>query len=147
MLDTLPGEDAIIAKLKTIPGVDVFEGEYAPDSYEPVVDPETHLFKPYLTVKFNPGFSAGDNGIVSNADDTQRAAFSVFVITPDDRLTRHIRNQVRRVLLVDFEPEDASALRVASGYSFVDSDLGYNRYVQNVGFSYTFNLTPESVVI
>lgn len=139
-LDTSAGEQDIVAKIKTIPGVDVFEGEYLPDSFVPVVD-ANKMFKPYLLIKFNAGFPTYDNGIVGPDKDTLRNTFSVYVVSPVDRVTRNIRDQVRQKMLTDFRPTDGSSLRPAGGYSFIDTDLGYHRYVHNIGFAYTTNLS------
>lgn len=137
---TLNSEIDIINKVKTIPGIDVIEGEYTPDGYKPTVD-ANNLFVPYVLLKFNGGFPAYDNGIVSPDLDTQRATFSAYVVAPNDRTARAIRDQIRVAMLTNFIPTDASMLRPTSGFSFVDSDLGYNRYVHNIGFSYYFNLS------
>ena len=139
-LSSVPSEDDIMTKLRTIPGVDVIEGEYTQDSYIPVLD-ANKMFKPYLLVKFNGSFPSYDNGIVSPDLDSQRASFSVFVVTPTDRTTRLIRDQVRVKMLTDFIPTDGSTLRPTGGYSFVDSDLGYQRYAANIGFAYLHNLS------
>ena len=139
-LNAVQGEDDITAKLRTLPGVDVIEGEYTPDGYVPVTDAQK-MFKPYLLIKFNGGFPSYDNGIVGPEKDTQRATFSVYIVTPVDRVTRQIRDQVRELMLTDFRPTDGSSLRPTGGYSFIDADLGYHRYVANIGFSYTFNLS------
>jgi len=139
-LDSILGEDDIIAKLKTIPGVDVMEGEYTVDGYAPKLD-VNKMFKPYLLVKFNGAFPTTDNGIVGPQYDTQRATFSVYVVTPDDRTTRVIRSQVREMMLTNFAPRDGSMLKPAGSFSFVDVDLGYNRYCHNIGFAYQFNLS------
>lgn len=139
-LNSLPSEDDIVAKLKEIPGVDVIEGEYTQDSFVPTLD-VNKMFKPYVLVKFNGGFPAYDNGIAGPELDTQRATFSVFVVSPADRVSRDIRSQVREIMLTNFTPTDASSLRPTGGYSFIDADLGYHRYVQNIGFAYTFNLS------
>lgn len=139
-LDSMPGEDDVVARIKTIPGVDVFEGEYLPDSFTPVLD-ANKMFKPYLVIKFNAGFPTYDNGIVGPEKDSLRNTFSVYVVTPSDRVTRQIRNQVREKMLTNFVPRDGSSLRPQGGYSFVDTDLGYNRYVHNIGFAYQTNLS------
>lgn len=139
-LNSEPGEDDVMAKLRTIPGVDIVEGEYTPDSWTPDVD-ANGLFKPYFTVKFNAGFPTYDNGIVGPEKDSLRNTFSVYVASPDDRLTRNLRNQVREKMLTDFAPTDGSSLKPTGGFSFVDSDLGYNRYVHNIGFAYQTNLS------
>lgn len=140
MQATGPGELDILAKIRTIPGVDVIEGEYTNDSYKPKVDPISKMFKPYLLVKFNGGFATNDNGIVSSLHDTGRASITVFVVSPDDGVSRDLRDQLRVKMLDRFEPTDGSALRPGGSYSFVDSDLGYNRYAQVTSFSYTYNL-------
>lgn len=145
-LSQVAGEDDIVAKLKEIPGVDVMEGEYVSDSYIPVVDPVTKLFKPYILVTFDPPNETFDNGIADPAWDTQRGQIAVFVVSPDDRLTRVLRDQVRQKLLISFRPTDASFLRGKGGYRFVDPDLGFHRYVQVLYFRYTFNLTPDTVI-
>ena len=139
-LASLPGETDIVNKVKEIPGVDVMESDYVDDSYEPVVD-ENKLFKPYILVKFNGGFQAYDNGIVGPETDTQRATFTVYVVSPDDQTTRNIRDQVRVKMLTSFSPTDGSSLRPGNSFSFVDPDLGYHRYVHASSFSYLFNLS------
>jgi hypothetical protein len=139
-LNLSAGENDIVDKLKTIPGIDVIEGEYTEDSYVPKVD-SNKLFKPYVLVKFSGAFATSDNGIVGPDKDTLRNTFSVYVVTPDDRVTREIRDQVRIKMLTDFQPTDGNSLRPTGGYSFIDADLGYNRYVHNIGFSYTTNLS------
>lgn len=139
-LSTVPGEDDIVTRLKEIPGVDVMESDYTDDSYVPEVD-ANKMFKPYLLVKFNGGFQDYDNGICGPEKDTQRATFTVYVVSPDDRTTRDLRDQVRQKMLTDFRPTDGSSLRPGNSYSFVDPDLGYHRYVHAPSFSYKFNLS------
>lgn len=138
----LQGEDDIVARLKTIPGIVVIEGEYTPDSFKPTVD-ASGLFTPYILLKVDPATQAFDNGIADPSWDTQRAGIQIFIVSPDDRLTRSLRDQVREKLLVNFRPTDGSFLRPRGGYSFIDPDLGYHRYVQVVGFTYMFNLSQS----
>lgn len=141
-LEQLAGEDDIIAKIRELTDLDVFEGEYTPDGYKPELDPESKLFAPYITVKFHPAISGNDPGIADPAWDTQRGSFTVFVVSPDDRTTREIRDRVRVKLLKDFRPEDGSRIRVRGGFSFTDPDVGYHRYVQANEYTYVFNLSP-----
>lgn len=143
-LEQKPGEDDIITALRAIPGVDVIEDEYTEDSYVPKIDTDTGLFLPYITVKFDVATATFDNGIADPSWDTQRAGVQVFVVSPLASVTRNIRDQVRVALLKDFRPTDGSYLKSRGGYSFVDADLGYHRYVQVLGFSYTFNLSPTT---
>lgn len=138
-LNTVPGEDDIVDRIKEIDGVDVMESDYVDDSYIPVVD-ANKMFKPYILVKFNGGFQHYDHGIVGPEKDTQRATFTVYIVSPDDRTTRLIRDQVRVKLFTDFRPTDGGFLRPGNSYSFVDPDLGFHRYVHALAFSYMFNL-------
>lgn len=139
-LGTTPGETDITNKLKTIDKVDVMEGDYTDDSYLPDVD-ANGLFKPYILVKFNGSLQEYDNGIVGPEKDTQRATFTVFVVSPDDRVSRILRDQVREKMLTNFRPTDGSFLRPGNAYSFVDPELGYHRYVHALAYSYKFNLS------
>lgn len=139
-LSSGPGELDIFNKIKEVPGIDVQEGEYTADSYSPVVD-ANKMFKPYALIKFNGAFPWNDSGIVGPQYDTLRASFSVYVVSPSDRVSRSIRDQIRVKLMTGFRPTDGSLLNNTSGLSFIDSDLGYNRYVHVVGFSYLFNLS------
>lgn len=133
------GEDDIIARIKEIPGVDVMESDYTDDSYKPEMD-ANNMFVPYILIKFNGGFPNYDNGLCGPEMDTQRATVTVYVVSPDARTTRLMRDRVREKMLTNFRPTDASSLRPGNSYSFVDPDLGYHRYVQAMSFSYTFNL-------
>lgn len=138
-LSASAGENDILAKLKTIPGVDVMESDYTDDSYVP--DQVNGLFKPYIQVKFNGAFQEYNNGIVGPDKDTLRANFTVYVVSPDAATTRNIRDQVRVKLLTNFRPTDGSSLRPSTSFSFVDPDLGFHRYVQALSFNYSFNLS------
>jgi len=98
-------------------------------------------FVPYLTVKFNGGFPANDNGIVGPEKDTQRISISVYIIAPDSTISRNIRDQVTIALLTDFKPTDGSSLRSAGSLSFIDTSLGRKRYVSSISFNYLSNLS------
>lgn len=134
------GETDIVNKIKSVPGIDVMQGEYTPDGWKPVLD-VNGLFKPYVTIKFNAGFPTLDNGICGPDKDTLRNTFSIYVVSPDDAISRNLRDQIRSALLTNFQPTDGSSLKTTGGFSFVDSDLGYNRYVHNIGFAYLTNLS------
>ena len=141
-LATAQGELDILNKIKEIPGIDVQEGEYTADSYVPVTD-ANKMFKPYALVKFNGAFPFNDAGIVGPYYDTLRASFSVYVVSPTDRVSRSIRDQIRGKLITaapSFRPTDGSQLTNTGGLAFIDSDLGYNRYCHVINFSYLFNL-------
>jgi hypothetical protein len=139
-LSFILGEDDITTRIKTVPGIDVLEGEYLPDSFVPETD-DNGLFVPYVTIKFNGSFPANDNGIVGPEKDTQRISVSIYVVAPDSRVSRNIRDQITATLLTDFKPTDGSSLRPAGSLSFIDVSLGYKRYVSQLNFSYYANLS------
>lgn len=139
-LDTVPGENDIVARIREIQGLDVMEGEYASDSFIPTLD-ANKMFAPYALLKFNPAFPGYDDGIVGPEKDTMRNTFGVYVVSPDDNTTRQFVSRVREKMLTDFRPTDGSSLKPTGGYSFVDSDLGYNRYVHQISFAYMTNLS------
>jgi hypothetical protein len=139
-LASAAGELDILNKIKEVPGIDVQEGEYTADSFVPKVD-ANKMFKPYALIKFNGAFPWNDSGIVGPQYDTLRASFSVYIVSPTDRVSRKIRDDIRIKLMTNWHPTDGSLLSNTSGLSFIDTDLGYNRYVHVVGFSYLFNLS------
>ena len=141
-LATLPGEDDIMARLRnSLPNVHVARGEYLEDSYEPKVD-ENGMFSPYVLVAFGGNFEFTREGSIVGARwDTQVATFTIYVVTPSPRECSRIRDIIREKLSVDFRPTDGGPVTVNTGYSFTDSDLGYHRYVQAIGFRYLFNLS------
>lgn len=141
-LETLPAEDAILAKLKTeLPHVYVDRGTYLEDSVIPKSD-EDGMFQPYVLVAFGGNYAyGGDSSIIGPRWDTQRATLTMYIVAPTDRVATQIKDKIRAALLTDFRMPDAGAMRVNTGYSFVDTDLGYNRYVQVIGFAYLFNLS------
>lgn len=140
VLSIVNSEDDVIAQIKTVPGIDVYAGAYTPDSFNPRVDAHG-MFTPYVLVRFNGSYQTNDQGIIGYDKDTLRNTFTAYIVSPDDRTTRDLRDQVRQALLVDFQPTDSSSLAPAGGLSFVDADLGYNRYVNASDYYYITNLS------
>lgn len=139
MLGTSAGERDIMNRLSEIEGITFMEGTYTETSFEPETD-ENKLFAPYALVAFGGFYPGFENGIVGSHLDTHRATFSIYVVAPFDSTAREFRDDIRNKLMVDFRPTDGTQLRPNTGYSFTDGDLGFNRYVQVVGFSYKFNM-------
>lgn len=141
MLGTLTGEKEIIEKLEQdVPNVYIQRGSYLDDGYAPKAN-DAGLFQPYMLVAFGGSYEyARDNSLAGPRWDTQRATFTVYMVAPYDEVAQEVKDRVRDSL-VGFRPHDGSALTINTGYSFVDADLGFNRYVQVVGFSYLFNLS------
>lgn len=141
-LTTLTGEKEVMALLRTIPNVTWQEGSYLEDGYSPEAN-EDGLFEPYALVEFGGSYEfTADNGLAGPRWDTQRATFTIYMAAPFDAVARQVKDRVKE-LLVGFRPTDGSALRINTGYAFTDADLGYNRYVQVIGFSYQYNLSAS----
>ena len=134
-----PAMEDIFAELKTVlPHVDIMMGDYVMDSYVPTVD-TNGLFKPYILCKVHTAYETADNGICEKSADPLQGNFSLFIVTPDGWVTQKLTDEVR-VALRGKRFTDTDMLLVSGGYSFVDPDLGFHRYVQNIGFSFRYNL-------
>lgn len=137
-ISQLTGQNDIITQLKTISGVQVYEGQYLTDGAIPDLT-ESGLFTPYITTVFGPSYQGLDRGIISERLNTMRTTVTVYAVSPSDNLTRQVIDKVRDKLL-GFKPTDATELAVYGGYNFVDADLGVNRYVHAAVFTYTTNM-------
>lgn len=138
-LEQVPAHDSILAQLKTIQGIDVYEGQYITDGSIPKLD-VNGLFPPYATTVFGASYEGTSRGIVKEKYNTLRTTVTVYVIAPTDRLTRQYVDKAREALL-GFIPTDGSPLKPYGGYDFVDADLGVTRYVHSLVFSYETNMT------
>lgn len=138
-LSQVPAQDAIMAQLETIPGIDVYTGQYLTDGASPPMD-ANGLFKPYITTVFGASYLGADRGIVSERQNTLRTTVTVYCASPSDRITRQYIDRVREKL-IGFIPPDATQLQAFGGYIYVDADLGVNRYVHSAVFQYTTNMS------
>jgi hypothetical protein len=136
----VPGHDSIITQLKTITGVEVYEGQYLTDGVVPKQD-NNGLFPPYITVVFGASYAGTSRGIVTERYNTMRTTCTVYVVSPTDKLTRQYIDQVRDKLLA-FQPVDGTPMTPFGGYDFVDADLGVNRYIHSAVFQYESNVSP-----
>lgn len=134
----LAGQDAIVTALKTIVGVDVYEGQYVTDGSYPPMD-DNGYFVPYLTTVFGSSYQGPDRGIVSERYNNLRTTVTVYSVAPIDRLSRQFNDAVRDKLL-GFIPPDGTQLKAYGGYTYVDSDLGKNRYIHASVFQYSTNM-------
>lgn len=143
MLATLTGEREIIDLLRSrIKNVEFRRGAYLEDGFQPEAD-DNGIFKPYALVQFGGSYEFPRDASLAGARwDTYRATFTIYMVAPYDEVAQQVKDKVKDVL-VGFRPHDAGPLTINTGYSFTDADLGYNRYVQVVGFSYLFNLSNE----
>lgn len=138
-ISQVPGQDDIMEQLRTIEGVEVYEGQYLTDGAVPKTNTQG-LFEPYITTVFGASYMGADRGIVSERYNTMRTTVTVYVVSPSDRLTRQYLDIVRDKLL-GFIPEDGTQLQPYGGYDFVDADLGVNRYVHSAVFQYSTNMS------
>lgn len=140
-LATLPGERDIVDTLRvSIPNVQFRRGSYLDDGFVPKAT-DDGIFEPYALLQFGGSYEfPRDNSLAGPRWDTQRATFTMYIVAPYDEVAQQVKDRVKDVL-VGFRPTDGSGLTVNTGYSFTDADLGYNRYVQAIGFSYLYNLS------
>lgn len=139
-LAQVPGHDSILAALKTIQGVDVYEGQYLTDGAVPDQD-ANGLFPPYITTIFGASYQGSSRGIVTERYNTLRTTCTVYVVSPTDRLTRVYIDQVRDKL-IGFAPVDGSHMEAFGGFDFADADLGVTRYIHSAVFQYETNMAP-----
>lgn len=139
MNDQTPGQDEIITAVKTIQGLNVYEGQYVTDSS--VIEKDASgIFIPYATISFGTSFEGPDRGISSTKLNTYLTNCTVWVVAPDDRLSRVFQDKVRAIL-VGFEPSDATPLRLQGGYNYADTDMGLTRYVHSTLYAYQTNIS------
>lgn len=140
-LTTSTGEREVLNLLRTsIKNVAFREGSYLDDGFAPEAD-ANGLFEPYVLVQFGGSYEySRDNSLAGPRWDTQRATFTIYIVAPYDAVARQVKDRVKD-LLVGFRPTDGGPLTINTGYSFTDADLGFNRYVQVIGFQYLYNLS------
>jgi hypothetical protein len=138
-ISQVAGQDDILAELRTIDGVSVYEGQYLTDGAVPEMN-NTGYFKPYITTIFGTSYQGDSRGIVTERYNTLRTTVTVYVVSPVDRVTRQILDQVRDKLL-GFVPTDATQLAAYGGYTYIDADVGINRYVHAAVFTYSTNMS------
>jgi hypothetical protein len=129
----------IITQLETIPGVDVYRGQYLTDGAVPQMT-EDGLFPPYITIVFGASYAGYSRGIVSERLNTLRTTVTVYVVSPSDSITLDFIDQVNDKML-GFVPTDGTELKAYGGYDYVDADLGVNRYVHSLVFTYQTNMS------
>ena len=140
-LTTGVGETDIVNRLRdTVPGVTFRRGSFLDDGYQPSVD-SNGFFEPYVLVEFDGPFEfPADNGLAGVRKDTQRHTVRLYCVAPFDEVAGQVKDYAAETL-IGYAPTDGSALKINTGYAFADADLGYNRYVRVIGFSYLFNLS------
>jgi hypothetical protein len=133
------GQSEIVAQVKTVEGLDVYEGPYISDGAVPT-KADNGMFIPYATVDFGSSYQGSERGIVGSRYNTLLTNVTVHVVSPDDRLSREFQDAVRDKL-IDFTPVESSPLTVQGGFNFADTDLGYTRFVYSTTFRYQTNMS------
>lgn len=131
-------EEIFTAIRAALPAVDLMMGDYVMDSFVPESD-ANNLFTPYILCKIHTSYETADNGICEKSADPLQGSFSLYIVSPDGWITQELTDNVR-IALRGKRFVDTGPLLVSGGYSFVDADLGYHRYVQNIGFTFQHNL-------
>lgn len=137
-LNQVPGQNDILAQLRTIPVIPVYEGQYLTDGAKPPMW-EGGIFQPYITTVFGATYQGHDRGIVSERYNSVVTTVTVYCVAPTDKISRQYLDTVREKL-TGFIPTDGTQLAPYGGYNYVDADLGANRYVNSAVFRYTTNM-------
>jgi len=137
MISQVAVQDAILAEVQTIQGLDVYEGPYT--NAEQPVEQSNGLFIPYCTVQFGTSYEGSERGIGPVEYNSLLTNTTVYVVAPNDRLSREFQDQVR-VKLTGFIPADSTPLTIQGGFNFADTDLGPTRYVHGTTFRHQTNM-------
>jgi hypothetical protein len=133
------GQLDIVNQVKTVTGLNVYEGPYVSDGAVPE-KADNGIFIPYALVDFGTSYQGAERGILGTRYNTLLTNVTVHVVAPDDRISRDFQDDVR-VKLIDFIPTDSSPLTVQGGFNFADTDMGYTRYVYSTTFRYQTNMS------
>ena len=133
-------QDEIMAELRTLPGVDVFEGMATDEVLAKFTGP--NQMKPFVTVDFGALVSSHKKvkGIVGARYDTHEGNIVVHSVANDMRTARMVIESVRGVLL-GFIPTNCSQLipETYGGIGEISSMVSPSRFSQVQPFVFLVN--------
>lgn len=106
-------QDEITAQLKTIPNVDLYEGQMSDEAFAALVA-DSNQIKPFITVSYGGLIDPRKrvNGITGAKQDSQDTTFVVRAVANTDRTSRKAL-QLALDKLVGFVPTDCSEINTA----------------------------------
>jgi len=137
-----PAIQDILAKVREIPDVQVFETEREAETSLTYTD---ETFNPYIVVTFGaPVRAAYGRNIVSSRWDINVMWMTAICVAPIASMARSIRDQVNDKL-TEFVPTDAGPLQLSGGanYGSANDLTDPVRYVSGTMFTFRHNLKND----
>lgn len=112
-MSQLTSEDEIVALLKTIPHVDVYEGQMSDEAFAALLA-DANQIKPFITISFGGLLDPRRkiNGIVGAKAKSYDTTFIVRCVANTDRISRQVRDRAKGKLL-GFVPTNCSEIDMA----------------------------------
>lgn len=100
MPDKFASDEDILARVKTIPHVDIYAGQVDDDESVPLIE-GTNKIKPYITVNFGGGVQAPKRfkGLCGAKEDIQEGDVVVQCVASSDTEARKLLSIVDRLIL------------------------------------------------
>lgn len=109
----LATEDQIVARLKTIPHVDVYEGQMSDEDFTALLV-NANQIQPFITISFGGLIDPRRriNGIVGAKTHSQDTTFVIRCVGSTDRITRQVRD-IAHAKVIGFVPTNCSEIQTA----------------------------------
>lgn len=140
-MSQLAVEDQIIARVKSIPHVDVYEGPMSDEKFASLLTDSTQI-KPFITLSFGGLIDPRKNvnGIVGAKAKSYDTTFIVRCVGTTDRISRQVRDLVKAKVL-GFVPTNCSEIDMAlfGGTGEVSSLGNPTRYASVQAYRFLLN--------
>ena len=140
-MSQLTSEDEIVALLKTIPQVDVYEGQMSDEAFAALVADASQI-KPFITISFGGLLDPRRriNGIVGAKTHSQDTTFVLRAVATTDRISRQVREAAHNKI-IGFVPTNCSEIATAlfGGTGQVSSLGNPTRFASVQAYRYLVN--------
>lgn len=140
-MSQLASEDQIVALLKTIPHVDVYEGQMSDEAFSALLT-DSNQIQPFITVSFGGLLDPRRriNGIVGAKTHTQDTTFVIRCVGSTDRVSRQVRD-IAHNKVIGFVPTNCSEIQTAlfGGTGQVSSLGNPTRFASVQAYRYLVN--------
>lgn len=137
----LATEDEIVAELKTIPHVDVYEGQMSDEEFSALLT-DANQIRPFITISFGGLIDPRRriNGIVGAKTHSQDTTFVIRCVGSTDRTSRQVRD-IAHGKIIGFVPTNCSEIQTAlfGGTGQVSSLGNPTRYAAVQAYRYLVN--------
>jgi hypothetical protein len=132
-------QEQIIARVKTIPNIDVYEDEVPDETMLTMIGDQ---IKPYLTISFGGTSEAPRrmNGIAGAAQDTDETSIVIQCVASTKRAARQLHS-IARTNLLGFIPDHCGEIRNAlyNSNGAISHLVNPTRYASTQSFRYYVN--------